>query len=147
MSNTDNEPEDYEDDEVEDIDCGVEIIDWFAYAADGYRVTSDAADAVTAAESRWVVAQCWQRGDEYAFEDLAGEMTLAEAEEYMAGMAGEGGELAALVAQAESTDDYQERERLVDEVGGLVREQIARFVSASADQGADRGSMKTIGAP
>ena len=37
-------------------------------------------------------------------------MTLAEAEEYEEDMAGGDGELAELIAEAESTDDYQERE-------------------------------------
>jgi hypothetical protein len=40
-------------------------------------------------------------------------------------------ELAALIKQAEASQDYKQREALVDEVGGLVREQIARFVSAT----------------
>jgi hypothetical protein len=126
----DEDDEDYEC-EVEDIDCGTEIIDWLSYAADNYRFTADAADARSAAEERWVVAQCFQRGDEYAYEPLTDEMTLAEAQEYEEGMAGDDGELGALIAQAESTDDYQEREALVTEIGGLVRGQIARFVSAS----------------
>ena len=64
---------------------------------------------MTASQPRWVVAQCWLRGDEYAYEPLTDEMTLAEAEEYDAAE-GSDGELAVLIAQAESTEDYQARE-------------------------------------
>jgi hypothetical protein len=116
------------DDEVEEIDCGTEIIDWYSYAADGYRFTSDSADAGSAAESIWVVAQCWQRGDEYAYEPLTDEMTLTEAEEYEASLdcaaVGSDPELAALIAQAESTDDYQARDAIIDSLGPLIRAQI-----------------------
>jgi hypothetical protein len=31
-----------------------------------------------------------------------------------------------LIAEAESTDDYKERERLIDELGPLIRAQISQ---------------------
>jgi hypothetical protein len=41
-------------------------------------------------------------------------------------LAAEDSELARLVAQAESTDDFQERERLIEEMGPLIRAQISQ---------------------
>jgi hypothetical protein len=52
-------------------------------------------------------------------------MTLAEAQEHLAAE-GCDDELAALVATAESTDDYQERERLIDAMAPLIRAQISQ---------------------
>jgi hypothetical protein len=96
-----------------------EVIDWWSYAADNYRITSDAASAFTAAEPRWVVAE-YEINDEgeYVYDALTEPMTLWEAQNY------EQSELAVLIAEAESTDDYQERERIISEIGPLIREQI-----------------------
>jgi hypothetical protein len=105
-------------DDTEALDT--EIIDWYAYASDGYRMTADTATAKTAAEPRWVVAEYWiDDSDKYVYEALTEPMTLSEAQNY------EDSELAELIAEAESTDDYQERERLIDSMGPLIRAQIA----------------------
>ena len=131
---------DYDDEydvDLEEIACGQDIIDWWSYADDGYRFTADAADSETAEQERWVVAQCFRRGDEYAYEPLTDEMTLAEAQEYMAG---EDSELAALIAQAEGTDDFQARERLIDEIGPLVRQQIKAALQPDQNQPPHGGS-------
>jgi transcriptional regulator with XRE-family HTH domain len=109
-----------------------QVVNALARAADGYRFTADATDGVTASQPRWVVAQCWQRGDEYAYEPLTDEMTLAEAEEYMA-QDGSDPELAALIAQAESTDDFQAREAIIDSLGPLIRAQIRAALPPEPD--------------
>jgi hypothetical protein len=105
-------------DDVEALDT--EVIDWAAYAADNYRITADAATASTAAEPRWVVAEYWIDLDsgEYVYDRLTEPMTLWEAENY------EASELAELIARAETSDAFDERERLIGEIGALVREQI-----------------------
>jgi len=97
-----------------------EIINWPAYVADNYRLTSDTATALTARQPRWVVAE-FEINDEgeFVYDALTEPMTLAEA------VAWDTNELTHLVAQAESTDDYQERERLIDSMGPLIRAQVA----------------------
>ena len=103
------------DDDTEPL--GTEVIDWFAYVADGYRITAPTGQ--TAGQKRWVVAEFWiDACEEYVYDALTEPMTFLEAQNY------EESELASLIAVAESTDDYQERERLIDEIGPLIREQI-----------------------
>jgi hypothetical protein len=95
---------------------GTEIIDWQAYELDGWRITL--ATTQTASQPRWVVAEYWiDACGEYVYCALTEPMTRAEAENYDP-------ELAGLIAVAESTDDYLERKRLIDEIGPLVRAQI-----------------------
>jgi hypothetical protein len=125
MVNTEYEDyeDDYDDTEVEDIDCGAEIIDWWSYAADNYRITADAANARTAAEPRWVVARCWQRGDEYVYDPITEPVTLDEAEDQS--------ELADLIAQAEDEPDLVKRMEIIDQMGEKIRVQIAAAKSGN----------------
>jgi hypothetical protein len=104
------------------IDCGIEVIDLYAWERDGYRIPSAAANARTAGEPRWVATRCWRRGDECAFDILSDPATLAEALSQA--------ELAELIDRAENSADYAEREAIIDSLGPLLRKQV-RAASAA----------------
>jgi hypothetical protein len=116
------------DDDIEALDT--EVVDWWSYQSDNYRFTADAADSVTASQPRWVVAAYWIDPDsgEFVYDALIEPTTLDDALGYQ-----EHPELSLLISAAEATEDFQEREALVDQVGAIVREQIARFVNGRLD--------------
>jgi hypothetical protein len=110
-----------EDDEDEDIDCGEEIIDWWSYASDNYRITDDAADSVTAEQPRWVVAEYTINGEgEYVYTALIEPTTLDDARDYQ-----EHPELNLLITAAEAEPDLVKRMEIIDQMGEKIREQIA----------------------
>jgi hypothetical protein len=63
-------------------------------------------------------------GEYEGFDVIEDGMTYDQAEYYLEN--GELSPLAELIAEAESTDDYQERERLIEEMGPLIRAQISQ---------------------